>query len=134
MVGPFLTRAADTQAGGAATRSALRATFRDVRTTEAPAVSSSQTDEDAERADPVRPRPGRAVPEVPAHALCPAPLGFRLERDTWPGQPPAPTSAQKGARILARTGSHLEAAGLECARAPAGTRQKPSDLPASRRD
>src|SRR5262249_16429287 len=51
---PGITTAADTQGGGAVTQSALRATSRGERTKEAPAVSSSQSDEGAARADQVR--------------------------------------------------------------------------------
>src|SRR5947209_7398964 len=77
MVGPFITRVADTQAGGAATQSARREAARDGHTRVAPAASSSQTDEDAARADPVRLRPGPAVPVELAHAPCPGSPALR---------------------------------------------------------
>src|SRR5262245_17025872 len=133
MVGPFLTKSADTQGDGAKGRSVRRAASRDERTTEAPGTSSSQMDEDAAQPDRVQIRPGPAVPEAPAHAPGQESPEFRLERGTWPGQGPAPNSPRRGARILARRGHRLEAAALECARAPAGTRQKPDGPPASRR-
>src|SRR5712692_10257403 len=80
MAGPFITISADTQAGGATVRSDRRAASRGERTTEAPTVSSSQTDEDAARADRVQLRPNPAVPVALAHEPCPAPPGFRLEQ------------------------------------------------------
>src|SRR5438093_378149 len=84
-----LTTAADTQGDGVASRSGRRAASRGERTTAAPATSASQTGAGAARADPVRLRPGPAVPEAPAHAHGPAPPGVRLE-DT-PSPPAAPS-------------------------------------------
>src|SRR4051794_23710956 len=69
MVGPFLTTSAGTQAGGAATQSAPRGASHGGRTSEAPGVSYSQKDGDAEQADPVAHRPGPAVPAALAHVL-----------------------------------------------------------------
>src|SRR5262249_20624810 len=90
-----LTTSADTPGDGAAGRSALRAAFRGGRTTAAPATSSSRTGAGAAPADPVRLRPGRAVPVAPAHAPGPAPLGVRRQGTSSP--PAAPSPPRTGA-------------------------------------
>src|SRR5262249_50773650 len=67
----FLTKAADSQAVGAAGRFGRRAASRDGRTKAAPVALSSQTGAGGGQADRVRLPPGRAAPEAPAHAPRP---------------------------------------------------------------
>src|SRR5262249_35773656 len=128
----FLTKAVDSQAGGAASRSAPRASSRDGRTKEAPAISSWQTGADAERADRDPRRPDGAVLEAPAYAPCRARCEFRLEAGTSSRRHPALNSPRKAAKTLARIALRLAAIALECARAPSGIRRRPNGRLASR--
>src|SRR5690348_1759710 len=86
-----LTTSADTPGGGAAGRSARRATSRAGRTTKAPSVSSLQTGAGAAPAGRVPLRPGRGVLVAPADAPGPAPPAVRREgRSSPPAAPSLP--------------------------------------------
>src|SRR5262245_48523583 len=74
-----LTTAAETPGGGAAGRSARRATSRAGRTTPALSVASWQMGAGAAPADRVPLRRGRGVPEAPAGVHGPAPPVVRRE-------------------------------------------------------
>src|SRR5258708_4594249 len=123
MVGPFVTKAADSQAGGAAIRSVPHEPPRAAHTTAAPTVSSSPKGAASERARQVRFRPGLRVRDAPAHEPGRKRLGFQFDWGTWRGLSQEPIPVRRNARIDPRSGRRRAGSPLEYSTSPGDTGQ-----------